>query len=890
MFTKANGTLRWEHEVTFPVARKGDPAWVGTHAAFSGDWVVVLSGGRILTKLSITTGAEGWTWDFPIEGSYTNIFTNVGIDDARGKIVLMGYTTQFTASAVHMILDLEHMAPFSDLITTTSHTKVDNTLLVRRADGGGYAVVWYEFGRIRVVLLDLNGRETQTVDSIPPGPEGRRYRRIVDVGAGKDGYIVAELEDGSGAVVKINEAAELIAYFENSEQTKKGAPVYAGGVGLDASHTATFSRVAYSSKDKAWTQSTLAILPNGEVETRIDLTHLGPNDVVVHSVVRRSAGVPDIVYTTSTGAMAEYCFTCTEPGTRWIRHEGLADLADVHFVDLGKPETEDALEVMEEETFLGRLARHIVELKVGSSFSKFPPDNQDLPGFIVSAVFSSKPELSVINVADVPIKDELANLQKIIVAVTRSGQAFGISPKTGRVMWNTALGFFSQNGPELEVTHVFTTRNITEHGNPQLAVLATRTRMQQTATMGFHIDALTGKVAGDVHEDFDVPLGKEVFSGAAKKAFLLPFVNCCTKNRVVAVVDDEDQLHIFPKCKKIANEIEAMGSRILYSVLENEVEGTSLTGYAVAKQLDGMKFSTIELWTRPFHAQVVLDAVPLTPSVTASFGRALGDKSVLYKYLNPHLQVITSLSPLKAIGHVMVVDSTTGATVYAAEIPHVVGDTIRAVMVENWLVFAWLERVPGATEGWRLSSVELYDNTAKSAGASTFAETPDISSISHTYILQTSVSALAFTTSKFGVATKDLVFVNDLGQVAFLPYRMLDPRRPVGKPTKAEQEEMLVPYGPLLPDPPSAVVSHKYPLMGISRLTAGATVLESTSLLLASGLDMFATAAIQPSGTFDTLGTGFNKFQLVGTLAVLAAGVLVAKPAVQRKTLREKWF
>lgn len=403
---------------------------------------------------------------------------------------------------------------------------------------------------------------------------------------------------------------------------------------------------------------------------------------------------------------------------------------------------------------------------------------------------------------------------------------------------------------------------------------------------------MTGEVAGNKVEGFNIPAGKEVIEGRPKTAFLTPFINCCTRNRVIAVVDEDDKLVIFPKCKKVANALQELAPRMFYSTVDREVEGTFLRGYAPDKLGDGMVFSTVQLWKRCFPAQVVLDVSPLTPSSTASFGRALGDKSVLYKYLNPHLEVVTTVSPLKNIGAVYVIDTTTGATVYEAEIPYVVGNNLRAVMVENWLVYAWLENSPTSTEGWRLASVELYesDDREASVGRSSLASTPSIDAISQTFILSGSIRTLAFSTSKFGVTIKDILYINDLGQVVMLPRRLLDPRRPTGKPSKADQEEMLIPYSPVLPHNPHAVVSHKYPVLGLKALTSAPTLLESTSLLLASGVDLFCTAAIQPSGTFDILGEGFNKLQLLLTLAALAVGVAVARPAVQRKSLKEKWF
>lgn len=412
-------------------------------------------------------------------------------------------------------------------------------------------------------------------------------------------------------------------------------------------------------------------------------------------------------------------------------------------------------------------------------------------------------------------------------------------------------------------------------------------------TVGYHIDAFTGQPAGKVHETYGVPEGKELFEEPPKKAFLTSFVNCCTKNLVVAVIDEEDRLHIYPSCKKVLAAMERNEPPLFFSVLDRAIEGTTLRGYTPDKRGVDPDLSIIKLWSRPFPAQEVLAVQPLTPSTTASYGRALGDKEVLYKYLNPHLSVVSTLTPLKSLGHVFVIDTASGATIYEVDIPRVVGKNVHAAMVENWLVYAWLEAPDSVSVGgWRIGSVELYEseNNESSAGRSSLAPVPAINAISQTFILNSDVKSLTFTTSTFGVTTKDVVYVNDAGQVAMLPRRVLDPRRPLGKPSKADQEEMLVPYSPVIQDVPSAVLSHKYPVAGVAHLTTSPTLLESTSLLLAWGLDLFCTRAIQPSGSFDVLSDGFAKSQLIMTLAALGAGVVIAAPAVTRKTLRSKWF
>lgn len=138
-----------------------------------------------------------------------------------------------------------------------------------------------------------------------------------------------------------------------------------------------------------------------------------------------------------------------------------------------------------------------------------------------------------------------------------------------------------------------------------------------------------------------------------------------------------------------------------------------------------------------------------------------------------------------------------------------------------------------------------------------------------------------------------------------IPRRLLDPRRPVGKPTSSDKEEFLIPYDPLIPPEPKKVISHNYnvrtvvkqclcahteQILGAKSLVSSPALLESTSLLFAHGLDLFLTRGLNPSGTFDILSDSFNKAQLLLTLAVLSAGIIVAKPAVQRKALRARWY
>ena len=146
----------------------------------------------------------------------------------------------------------------------------------------------------------------------------------------------------------------------------------------------------------------------------------------------------------------------------------------------------------------------------------------------------------------------------------------------------------------------------------------------------------------------------------------------------------------------------------------------------------------------------------------------------------------------------------------------------------------------------------------------------------------------------------------ETNQIQTLARQVLDPRRPKTKPSAAEAEhEWLTQYDPVVPDDPRRVISHKYnvcyspfnskatlipkQVASIRSIHTSPTSLESTSLVFAHGLDLFFTR-ISPSGTFDLLSENFNKAQLIFTIAGLTAAIMITRPMVRNRRLKEKWY
>ena len=108
--------------------------------------------------------------------------------------------------------------------------------------------------------------------------------------------------------------------------------------------------------------------------------------------------------------------------------------------------------------------------------------------------------------------------------------------------------------------------------------------------------------------------------------------------------------------------------------------------------------------------QALLPAAARGP--VASIGKVLGNRTTLYKYLNPRLFTVLTASPSRSMCGIYVVDSMKGTLVYHAEVRSSLrGCEIKTALTENWLVYHYYENnwTEGGAKGYRMVSVEFYE-------------------------------------------------------------------------------------------------------------------------------------------------------------------------------------
>ncbi|KAI5289081.1 hypothetical protein KEM54_004444 [Ascosphaera aggregata] len=303
----------------------------------------------------------------------------------------------------------------------------------------------------------------------------------------------------------------------------------------------------------------------------------------------------------------------------------------------------------------------------------------------------------------------------------------------------------------------------------------------------------------------------------------------------------------------------------------------------------------------PPSTEKIINVVSRVPDeAVASIGSVLGDRSVLYKYLNPNLILVTAAGQSAVSFYLL--NGISGQILYSVK--HDKVDTskpIASAISENWFVYSLFSDVSekSKSKGYQLVINELYESPLKNdrgrlgkAVNYTNIDLPEPHVFTQSYIIAEPISVMSVTQTRQGITTRNLiVYLPESGSIASIPRVLLNARRPVGRdPTPAETEEGLIPYSPYLDIDGRWYLSHARDVWDINRIITKPTMLESTGLVFAfGGLDLFGTR-VHPSMAFDVLGKEFNKVQLVLTVVGLAIGVAMLQPMATRKQINQMWM
>ncbi|KAG1816884.1 DUF1620-domain-containing protein [Suillus subaureus] len=895
------GVVDWNTEL-IGVPLHGSPH---TAPTFHGDYVLTATSNNVLAALNATDGSIVWRSIYDAEDPImafshhdksVSSLSGPGGSTLRTSLVLyshiiadpstmyvVGFAKSFASYTLHVTTLSVTTGKIIASVNIPANIKDERSKFVAVSSQTGptttACVNWLEGDVLKAAVLapDLKGQ----IMALP----GVKYDRISDFGLSTNGQFLAIKEGGAAHVMHFDAQASSLRPIWEFSLNRDGQPRVA--------------RVYWSnSHSKAIHQSLAIHLSEGKASAS---GFAFPFQTLDHGVIRHVAFDGSstsethentrTLLTTTTGSIQLW----QHDKMQWVREEALASIQVAEFVELPEKKVVMSHAAVDEEGYFERLQRQLSDAKnlpqyLANFARRFATGSYATA--TTSAAFSSDEDT---------LTRDAFGFRQIIVAATSYGKIFGIDSSNGRVLWSRVLGlgWAAKVGGTIIPTKIFVTRTVSDPEGPQI-VLVTQRRADNSLvdTVLFHVNALTGD---DVREEYQsIPRaaleGLDAVMGPLVDVFMLP-----NENRTIVMLDEYLQARLYPDTPLALAEFESFVPSI-HLALRAEVPGQrQILGHQLALNLELSQFYVAyPTWTLSLPPEEEIRAIiPNTRGPVASIGKVLGNRMTLYKYLNPHLTlVLTSFLPSSTCG-IYVLDVIKGSVIYHVSVPAAGGvcDT-QATLTENWLVYHYFDDEfsgTGQSKGYRVVSVEFYegdgpDDKTKSSELSSYSnKTLHISAYEQSFIMPHGITAISPTSTKFGVSTKDIIVANRKNSIQSIPRRLLNPRRPKHKPTSEEQEEMLVQYDAVLPDDARLVLSHNYEVANVRRIVTSPSLLESTSLVFVYGLDLFFTR-IAPSGTFDVLSENFNKVQLVLTVAGLGIAIMVTKPMVRRKRLRERWY
>ncbi|XP_011184855.2 ER membrane protein complex subunit 1 isoform X2 [Zeugodacus cucurbitae] len=544
---------------------------------------------------------------------------------------------------------------------------------------------------------------------------------------------------------------------------------------------------------------------------------------------------------------------------RWARDESLANIVASEFIDLPLADAEGTLE-NEMKGNTGDIA---------SAFSR----RISTQAMQIKSIF-----LHVIGLGQPPTDTQKAGLvrdsfglHKMLVVLTRSGKIFGIDNISGKHHWQLYLSDV-QNFVNQESMRLLVQRTSKHFPLQPLCTVVAKEKLTGNGVL-FRFNPINGKPAEGGLLKLNYKIKQLTLLAESEKDSI----------KGLLLLDGQNNVAVYPQY------VQEMAHGMYLFTADKST--AVLDGYYV--QYADAVLSCLPIWNVRLGGhnndhQLVAVAGKNPLEHVHSQGRVLLDRSVLYKYINPNLVAVVTQAndpTHKFLLNVYLIDAVSGLIVFSmthrrARVP------VHIVHSENWLAYSYYNDKVRRTE---ITTIELYEGKtqANSTVWSSLNAPPMPMVERQSYIIPTIVETMRETITERGITNKHVLIGTASGAIIEMPWALLDPRRPITTSTQG-REEGAIPYIPELPLPTENIINYNQTIARLSNIFTAPSGLESTCLVLATGLDIFVTR-VAPSKTFDLLKEDFDYTLITAVLLALTSGSLVVKHLASRKLLKQAW-
>ncbi|KAG7669833.1 hypothetical protein Ndes2437B_g06022 [Nannochloris sp. 'desiccata'] len=564
----------------------------------------------------------------------------------------------------------------------------------------------------------------------------------------------------------------------------------------------------------------------------------------------------------------------------WVRYEALASTVDFLFAELPAPTPENEAQwAAQQPSTSEALQMQLVALKAQVGLAT-PPETAAIERY--RALTSDRLR---------PTRDP-DGFRRQLVVTTATGKVLALHTGDGRVLWS--LDFGAAAAPHRLASWR------TPHDVLHDALIAAFRPVGKDLIITV-INTHTGKVENE----------ETIEDGAVEGAEVVPlgisYHEDSADQQVYAIIipsSSASQISVVPRTEGART---AFAQQAQHLVRWRIVKGSSIiSGVGFDSTGKERLVWTVDAAPKESGMSILAVAARDPEESVYSAARPIPGGGIMLKHLSPNTLLVVagkaSSSSQNSRIIASVLDAVTGKVLFSQVHTGAAGP-VHGIVSENWAAYHYwnveMERWQIAVlDGYHpapadLSVLDLALNrpAAANATATSVSTTPPTFE-RQVFTTRLAVSTLGVTKTAHGTAAKMVLIGTTGGQVYMLDRRMLDPRRPFvpagTKPTPAQLAENLPPYHPEL-----AVAGPMFATMDrrVARLNKIATVpavLESASLLVAVGLDVFYSR-LQPSRGFDMVPDDFPHALLVAMVGGMAVALVALKAVLQQRALKLKW-
>uniref|UniRef100_A0A3B4EF09 ER membrane protein complex subunit 1 n=1 Tax=Pygocentrus nattereri TaxID=42514 RepID=A0A3B4EF09_PYGNA len=672
---------------------------------------------------------------------------------------------------------------------------------------------------------------------------------------GPDHHILLQLKDGHISALRDFNPSYLVSFATTGEKT-------VAAVMSPKNETACSINLFSADTGRRLLDTTIIYYmdPNGGKPTKL----------YVHAFLKKDDSVGYRVLVQTEDLVLNFL---QQPGrVVWTREEALADVVTMEMVDLPLTGTQAEL-----EGEFGKKADGLLPMVLKRLSSQLILLQAWLSHLWKLFYDARKPRSHVKNEVTIETlsRDEF-NLQKMMVMVTASGKnnlkpcLFGIDSKSGAVLWKKYL----ENVQPNSVFKLMVQRTTAHFPHPPQCTLLIKDKDTGLGSL-YVFNPIFGKKS-----HISVPaLPRPVL-----QSLLLPLMDQ-DYAKVLLLIDDQYKVTAFPSTKNVLQQLQEMASSIFFYLVD--ASQGRLSGFRLRKDL-----STELIWevVIPTEVQKIVGVKGKRANEHVhSQGRVMGDRSVLYKYLNPNLLAVVTESTdshqERSFVGIFLIDGVTGRIVHEA-VQRKARGPVHFVHSENWVVYVYWNTKSRRNEFSVLElfeGMELYNSTVFSSLDR--PHPPQV--LQQSYIFPSHISTLEATLTEKGITSRHLLVGLPSGAIMSLPKMFLDPRRPeVG--SDQSREENLIPYSPEMMIRTEWFINYNQTVSRVRGIYTAPSGLESTCLVVAYGLDIYQTR-VYPSKQFDVLKDDYDYVLISSVLLGLFFATMISKRLAEVKLLNRAW-